>query len=602
MADSRMREDVESAYLDITEFTGQSLTGPRELITRRVLCSNPVQTMTDTQAGQVGDHNGATHAVFTSPANNNLQQLNFRLLSTSPGAMLNAKVVLTLPLVFHHCRAHTGAALARLVRYETDDATANVGHPGFCAVALADQIAPRRNGILKACRSISTTINSTVSFTVRPDECVDVMEQMFTQPGVGGRTGTYSQEEDGSWGNCDGLRGALPDGAGGIVANSLGGFDRVRNIFSPAGGAAGNANHAMMVNKGFMERRADFRSGAGGGGMSTFDPDGGGRGSYCKYEYKTTLCIPPFKTFNKDIYSRSATWIPYADSIDLMLNFKATDQIKAALLQCASLGEGRNTVAVQDYDFAFYDQPSVSVEWCVPPVALRPSYTLPCWRNQHYSQRITLGADDATKQITFQGIRLDALPSLISLHVTDGPTYKKMDGAIGGDLAWANRRYNWTEYFGAVSDFSITINEKISVLSDKSNYDLYKLYRMYAPDSKMSYTVWRELRQLILVRSDVLAVDKGQSVFNPTNLTLNCRVGRPIQFRRSQREIIAQGARRVWDAEVRLNFWYFNDALTLSQQAAAVTSMLLSPSDVQQLRVSPEAKEIQTLMEMGLQG
>ena len=53
--------------------------------------------------------------------------------------------------------------------------------------------------------------------------------------------------------------------------------------------------------------------------------------------------------------------------------------------------------------------------------------------------------------------------------------------------------------------------------------------------------------------------------------------------------------------EVHLNFWYFNDALTLSQQAAATTSLLLSPSEVQQLRVTPEAKEIQTLMEMGLQ-
>ena len=279
MADSRMREDVESAYLDITEFTGQSLTGPRELITRRVLCSNPVQTMTDAQAGQVGDHNGATHAVFTSPANNNLQQLNFRLLSTSPGAMLNAKVVLTLPLVFHHCRAHHGGALARIERYEVNDGAGTIGHPGFCASALADQIAPRRNGILKACRSISTTINSTVSFTVRPDECVDVMEQMFTQPGVGGRTGTYSQEESGSWGNTDGVRGAAPDGAGAIIANSLGGFDRVRNIFCPAGGAAGESSHAVMANKGFMDSRADFRSGSGGGGMSNYDPDAGGRGS-----------------------------------------------------------------------------------------------------------------------------------------------------------------------------------------------------------------------------------------------------------------------------------------------------------------------------------
>ena len=113
---------------------------------------------------------------------------------------------------------------------------------------------------------------------------------------------------------------------------------------------------------------------------------------------------------------------------------------------------------------------------------------------------------------------------------------------------------------------------------------------MYAPDSKMSYTTWREFRQVILIRSDVLAVDKGQSVYNPTNLTLNMNIGKAVQH-----------VGLITNQEVHLNFWYFNDALTLSQQAAATTSLLLSPSEVQQLRVTPEAKEIQTLMEMGLQ-
>ena len=194
MADSRMREDVESAYLDITEFTGQSLTGPRELITRKVLCSNPVVTMTEAQAAEVA--NGPAAIVRTSAANNNLTQLAFRILSTSPGAMLNAKVVLTLPMYFHHCVGHKGAAAANIQYYHSQAGPA--GERGFTRTELAGQIAPRRNGILKACRSISTTVNSTVSFTVRPDECIDVMEQIFTQPGVGGRTGTYSQEEAGS--------------------------------------------------------------------------------------------------------------------------------------------------------------------------------------------------------------------------------------------------------------------------------------------------------------------------------------------------------------------------------------------------------------------
>ena len=143
-------------------------------------------------------------------------------------------------------------------------------------------------------------------------------------------------------------------------------------------------------------------------------------------------------------------------------------------------------------------------------------------------------------------------------------------------------------------------NEKISILSDNTDYDLYKKYRMYAPDSKMSYCVWKFLRQVILVRSDCLAVDHGQSVFSPTNLTVNAKISRAIQHRLSKAEAANGDDRREVTQNCRLNFWYMNDALTLSP--AAVTSMLLSPSDVQQLKISPEAKEIQTLMEMGLQG
>jgi hypothetical protein len=305
------------------------------------------------------------------------------------------------------------------------------------------------------------------------------------------------------------------------------------------------------------------------------------------YDYKTTLVIPPFKTFNKDIYCRSPSWIPYCDSLDLSLNFKDQASIKAALLQCASAREFNNAEFIQAYDYGFYKQPFLTVEWVVPQVQLRPSYTLPCWRNQHFSQRIDFQALDEPKQVSFQGIRLDSMPSLLSLHVTDGPEHKKMTRSV----AWAQGGYNWTEIFGRVNDLGITINEKLSVLSDKNNYDLYKLYRMYAPDSKMSYTVWREMRQVILIRSDVLAIENGQHVFNPTNISLNFNVSKALQFR----AVACQ-------QEVHLNFYYFSDALTLSQQAAAVTSMLLSPSEVRQLKVTPEAREIQTLMEMGLQG
>ena len=582
-----MREDVESAYLDITEYTGQSLTGPRDLISRRVVCSNPQITISEAAAA-AALANGANLAAKVP--SNKLQNLNFRILSTSPGAMLNSKVVLVLPMLFHHMNSHTGAGATHMQFYSiAGQGGGNVGANGMTRTAIAAQYAPRRNGILKACRNISTTVNSTVSFSVNPSDGLDVMEQIFTQQGASGQTGVYNEAEDGGWGNSDGQIGQPAGNAPlGAIARSRAGWARYRSIFNPAD----SDHNAIQINKGFVSRRADFRSGGGAmtdagepGGINDFARDS--EVNYCKYDYKTTLSVPPFKTFQKDIYSRSPTWIPYIDSCDVMLNFFDQARVKSALLQCASLGETLATTMVQSYDYAFYAQPYLEVEWCVPPVQLRPSYTLPCWRNQHYSQRLTFPVANGAKRCTFQGIRLDSMPSLISVHVTDGDDFKRISEL---EDAWCNRAYHWTEFFGKVQDFSITINEKLSVLSDKSNYDLYKLYRMYAPDSKMSYTVWRELRQVVLIRSDCLALEKGQGVFNPTNLTIDMKVQKAIQH-------LGSAAAQ----EVHLNFWYFSDALTLSQQAAATTSMLLSPNEVAQLRITPESKEIQTLMEMGLQ-
>ena len=74
------------------------------------------------------------------------------------------------------------------------------------------------------------------------------------------------------------------------------------------------------------------------------------------------------------------------------------------------------------------------------------------------------------------------MPSLISVHVTDGPDLKVM-GASAAQLAAATGRYRWTEYNGRIADFSCTVNEKIAVLSDKSNFELYQMYRMYAPQN-----------------------------------------------------------------------------------------------------------------------
>ena len=271
-----LREDVQSAYLDITEFTGQSLTGPRELITRRVLCSNVQQVMSDAQAAQVDDNVEAVAQAFrASGGNNPLQQLNFRILSTSPGACLNAKIELVCPMYFHHAVAGDGQADADIQGYHSAQVqgnhTAHVGILGFMDAGLAGQVAPRRNGLLKACNSITSTVNSTVSFTFHPDQGLDVMEQIFTQPGAGGQTGVYNDEEGAAWGNTDGCVGAVPANALG-VGNMRVGLQSVRNWYNGSD-QTDDVGWAINPNKGFIERRADWRSGGGaaGGGCNDFD-------------------------------------------------------------------------------------------------------------------------------------------------------------------------------------------------------------------------------------------------------------------------------------------------------------------------------------------
>ena len=88
---------------------------------------------------------------------------------------------------------------------------------------------------------------------------------------------------------------------------------------------------------------------------------------------------------------------------------------------------------------------------------------------------------------------------------------------------------------------------------------------------------------MVAIRSDVLAVENGQSVFSPTSLSIELNASKNIQ-----RQLDAQAS----TATVHLNFWYFNEALSLSTQSAAVTSLLLNPSQVRVARVSAEAQEI----------
>ena len=84
--DGKLREDVISPLLKVSTYKGYTLTGPKEVIVRRVYSSQVVSI-----ADPV-DRTAQTNGSFT--------QLNFRALGTSPSCMLSARARLVVPLRF----------------------------------------------------------------------------------------------------------------------------------------------------------------------------------------------------------------------------------------------------------------------------------------------------------------------------------------------------------------------------------------------------------------------------------------------------------------------------------------------------------------------
>lgn len=548
-ASEPLRKDVPSPYISITNYQGSTLIGPKELITRKVYSSQSI--------------------VPASP----FTQLNFRLLSTSPSALLNARMYLTVPLSFTSARTvpSNGPSPNNL-------ATTNFTVGVNCA--------PRRNALLKGMQSLTTTINSTVSFSTRPSEALAVAEQIFMPQEAFGFVGTETAEETGTWGPCEGFR-VGPDSN--AVSNQGGiNFPRgnlldIKKRFNGRRVVADAANSGRGANRGFAQRVADFRS------------DSDNNGAIVNTDYRTALWVPPFKCFNKDQYSRSPSWIPHADNIDIMISWKRGNALKSALLMAAQKHDfgAAAQVTLVDYSVAYRSQPYLTVEWCVPDFAIPPAISLPCWRTVHYSKDISFaaGAANDSQQVTFQGIRLETLPSLISCHISRTETEMVLgnDGTLVAGYTNASANASDAagglqyEYFNPITAFSITLNEKLKILSDKDQYELWKLYRMYSPQSKMDYWTWKTLRTIILVRSDVLAVEAGQGVFAPTSMSIDLTALKNIQ---------RSDAASTSTATVHLNFWFFSEALSLSTQSAAVTSLLLNPGDVRVARVSAEAQEI----------
>ena len=165
MDSSKLREDIVSPLLKVSTYKGFTLSGPKEAIIRKVYSTQ--------------SHNKGVGTLANAGTDDSFTQLNFRLQGTSPACMLNARVRMCVPL--------------RFFRASSINAAGGEAQNGDAWDKIA--VGPRRNGLLKSFSTISTIINNTTSFSVRPDESLAAAEQAFPQCKEFGPT-----EEGGWWG------------------------------------------------------------------------------------------------------------------------------------------------------------------------------------------------------------------------------------------------------------------------------------------------------------------------------------------------------------------------------------------------------------------
>jgi hypothetical protein len=548
------REDVVSQFLKVSTYKGQTLISPKEIICRKVYSNQEISDVGLSAGGTAGD---------AATLDSSFTLLNFRALGTSPSAMLGAAVELCVPLWFKfpHCATNDQNGGDALCDWYSGD-------HGVQSAAESIVCAPRRNALSKAMSSLSCVFNNTASFTSRPDENLNVADALWQEYSeLYGPTGCEPVEESGTFGPDTGF-------IRGVVATAGAKFKKLQ-VRYPSDGVS-------QVNKGFIARRAAFLSGITLERADANPVANTGDGGQIKYLARTFLYVPPFRYYNQGtVQPKQPTFLPYADTVELSVHWKSDiTAIKRGLIMAAGMGEGY-TKKLNSYKLQYAGRPYLNCLYVVPTFQIPPVVTLPCWRTIHYATDVSIplatslkdvfNYDASTKvSVTVPPIRIEAMPSLITVHCSS----KEISG------------FDDREYLYPIDQFSLTLNEKLNALSDRDQWDMFKLWRSYSR-SKISFEKWRDMRCILAIRGDCLALEASQSIFSPSTLVFKCRIARRID---------QLGVLTAQTARLHINFWYTNMAMSVSAQSAAVTDLLLDKSAVSRAGVTASSSVITDIM------
>ena len=542
------RFDQKSSKIKISTYRGSTLQCPDAVISRKVYANE--------------NYAGANNVNFSTT--------QFRILGTSSGALLKAKVYLVCPLT---CSALAGRS------------NINVAADGPLSWRPAP-IGPRRNGLWKCIQSITSTVNSTVSYTVRPDEMAG-WDQIFDDgrlPYSGGReTGTLgpdsSVQPEQYHVAVHGTTGVQLTGNSvvAVAGHTINTSPTHTSAYAEQNAVYGPFN-ATAVNKGFARRRNAFLA-----DCTVAD------GFTVEHDFVCCLSIPPFACYNTEPYQITPTSIPFVSSIDVTINWQQYVNIPNRLLIAKDALAG-SIESANNCTVVWREKPYLLCEFVAPPFALTRPVALGAWRTISYTKDFVINAlaDRAgygTASVQLQNVRLDAFPVLLSVLAEKLTKDHGGNDALGrgsrfAGAALANQNLKYRDYWCPLTSCDITVNEKQKLLSEKTPYEMYTMFRRNTK-SILTFRQWRDLKCQYVIRADELALESGENVYDPLNFSITVGV----------KEAVGEVAGEAITYRLRVLCIYMSESLTMSQQSAASTSLLLSKTDFRDITMTGKVKQ-----------
>ena len=506
-----MQRDNVSALISMGGYSANTLTGPSELLSRKIQATNNIVSGTD-----------------------DFSQVTFRIMASAGRTLMNSRVIACFPL-------RVGNLQVLKKSDGTDAADDDWDQEGL------ESVCPRKSAGLQIMRQVAVTVNSTTSQSTRPEEWLTACDAMFANSDRYLLCGEGA-EETANWDS------RVVAGVGGVHATDIpASTDATEAAFQAAMVVALNKLVAGsdQVNKGAAYRRKTFIK-----GITATKSD-------VVFTVMTEIPLAPFLRYRyPEQYRKNPKMVPFCSNIDILCSFKSN--MKNYLLQALSQGECGNKY-LHDYDIEWAANPYLKCTFVTTPTPIPVSLVQPSSRLVHYRRDVTAvvqAVGPSRVSVTFAQLRLESFPSVLQFYVEQRPGEREEP-----------HNFSWKPYFAPIVEgtLKIRIGERGSLLSGQSNYELYSMYRRNAgPGCSTDFATWEAKQCQILIRSDQLS-HTSQGVYDPVTCTISATFECPEGI----------GARTAAEPLVaRLNMWYHDEALTLSQASSASSSFLISQSDI----------------------